>query len=279
MIKRSRLPVRFGVVLALSMQCSIVVAEDPAHAERQGSLLIGGGGALSDEIYDRFVALAGGNSGRLVVIPTATTDDNWLTKPKALAAYIEDWRGRGIPSVTVLHTRDRSRANQPHFAEPLTIATAVWLGGGDQALLEQTYVGTLVETEICGLLARGGIVGGSEPGAAIQSRVMIRDGDDVPEIGTGFDLVPNAIVDQHFLQRNRVNRLFEAVRRHPDCVGIGIDERAAILVQGCKFEVLGESYVVLVRMGPGGEKAHIRVHKKGETAQLKEVSPRPHSMQ
>lgn len=62
----------------------------------------------------------------------------------------------------------------------------------------------------------------------------------------GLGLLSNAIVDQHFVRRQRFNRLLSAVLEHPDLVGIGIDEKTSILVHGTSFEVLGVSNVVVI---------------------------------
>jgi cyanophycinase len=278
MIKPTRL-VCWCIMSFLLVQLVAVQAADPqdgaSTARAKGSLLVGGGGRLPDAVYRRFVELAGGKAGRLVLIPTASEDDSWLNNKEEVTAYVDDWKDEGIDSVTILHTRERGQADRPDFALPLTVATGVWLGGGDQALLEKAYVGTLVEKEIYGVLARGGIVGGSSAGAAIQSRVMIRCGDELPEIGTGFDLVPAAIVDQHFLMRNRVNRLFEAVRRFPDRIGIGIDEQTAVLIRDGRLEVLGDSYVMFVRMAPANPLPQIQMKSAGESMQLRDLCAVP----
>src|SRR5450756_3012960 len=62
----------------------------------------------------------------------------------------------------------------------------------------------------------------------------------------GLALFPDAILDQHFLKRQRVNRLVSAVLDHPSLVGIGIDETTAIFVTGRSFEVLGKNSVVVI---------------------------------
>jgi cyanophycinase-like exopeptidase len=40
------------------------------------------------------------------------------------------------------------------------------------------------------------------------------------------------IFDQHFLQRQRHNRLLSAVLDHPQMIGVGIDEATAVIVRG-----------------------------------------------
>ena len=77
---------------------------------------------------------------------------------------------------------------------------------------------------------------------------MIRGGKTEPTIATGFDLLPGAIIDQHFLKRNRLSRLMAAVRIHPNLIGFGIDEDTAILVNGKEYSVIGKSYVLRMEM-------------------------------
>jgi cyanophycinase len=64
----------------------------------------------------------------------------------------------------------------------------------------------------------------------------------------GLGLIDWAVVDQHFLRRRRFNRLLSCVLdpRHRVRIGIGIDERTAILVHGSGFEVIGESNVLVI---------------------------------
>jgi cyanophycinase len=57
----------------------------------------------------------------------------------------------------------------------------------------------------------------------------------------------NAVIDQHFIKRKRLNRLFSIALEHPDLVGIGIDESTAIVVNpDDTFEVIGESAVMVI---------------------------------
>jgi cyanophycinase len=69
--------------------------------------------------------------------------------------------------------------------------------------------------------------------------------DDVVTAG-GFDLLPGAIVDQHFVRRRRNNRLLSTVLEHPDRIGVGIDESTALEVgPDGSWRVLGASVAVV----------------------------------
>jgi cyanophycinase len=245
------------------------VRTEPVKAARSpfprlaGSLVIGGGGKLPVEITDKFLELAGGRAARIVLIPTARSpalDETDVSKDLA------PWVGRSLASVDRLHTRSRQVADDPQFASVLARATGVWISGGSQSRLAEAYGGTEVERQLKALLDRGGVIGGSSAGAAIMTRVMIADGMNEPVEGRGFDFLDGAVVDQHFLKRNRIARLTRLLERHPDLIGFGIDEQTALVVDGRdrRLSVVGNSCVVACLPASAGLPARIEVLKPGD---------------
>lgn len=206
-----------------------------------GALIISGGGPLPPEIRQRFVELAGGVSARIVVIPAFAADE------KQQAGLRDVWRPFGATNVVVLQAGSREAADRTELTEPLKTASGVWLSGGQQEWLASRYVGSRVETELQALVKRGGVIGGSSAGAAVMSRVMIEQGLDTATLGTGLDLFPGAVIDQHFLKRSRLNRLLRVLETRPELIGFGIDESTALVVQLSKgrLAVLGNSYVMV----------------------------------
>ncbi len=253
-----------GMIVAL-LVTDVSLAIEP----RQGTLVVVGGGQLTDEIVGRFVELAGGQAARLVVIPTASSDSG-LPDADAVARL---WRERGIRNTILLHTRDREQANEAAFVAPLRSATAVWISGGQQSRLAAAYVGTKVQSELKSLLKRGGVVGGTSAGAAIQSGVMIESGNPVPRISRGLDLLPNSIIDQHFLRRDRANRLLSAVSQYPGHAGLGVDESTALVVQGRHATVIGNSFVVVVSESQAGKPLRLRTLRHGNEFELGTSQP------
>jgi cyanophycinase len=261
-----------GVLLGLLPTAAIaepnIVAPPPRAAEKEvaGSLVIVGGGILPDAIRDRFLELAGGKKGRLVVIPTASQlPDQRIYKSYAV------WETQGLASVSMLHTRDPKKANDPEFVKPLTEATAAWLGGGDQTLLTNAYRGTAVERELRNLLTRGGVIGGTSAGASVMSSVMITGGNPEARIGTGFGLLPDVVIDQHFHNRKRKDRLLGVLKQHRNCLGMGIDEQTAVVVRGHSFTVVGNASVSLCMPPSTEEPASVKVLKSGEAGDLLEL--------
>lgn len=238
-----RLTILFSSLLTIA---SASLAEDvprwidPSGAK--GKLFIAGGGELTEPVLKQFVELAGGAKAKLVVIPTASesAEDPEPTK------FTESWTKLGIESVTVMHTRDRVVADTDEFVKPLQEATAVWFGGGSQSRIADAYLGTKVEHELYELLKRDGTIGGSSAGAAIQSKLMIASGNPIPKIAVGFDFLPDAVIDQHFVKRNRQPRLEKTIAENPEHVGFGIDEGTAMIVRGRRITVVGASTVTIL---------------------------------
>jgi cyanophycinase len=101
------------------------------------------------------------------------------------------------------------------------------------------------------VLERGGVVGGSSAGASILASYMVRGARENNYImmaagyEEGFGLIKGVAIDQHMLTRNRQDDLEEVVAKHPDVLGIGLDESTAIIVRGQQFEISGASKVAI----------------------------------
>jgi cyanophycinase len=240
-----------ATVVALSMATCCAAAQDAESpvsiGPAKGSLIIAGGGPLKRSIMDRFIQLAGGPEAPIVLVPTAGSSPN----------YSEAWSGckmfheLGARNLIILHTRDRNEADSEEFVKPLLQAKGVWFGGGRQWRLVDSYLDTRTERAFQAVLDRGGVIGGSSAGATIQGDYLVRgarEGNQImmaPGYEKGFGYLKNCAVDQHLLARKREKDLVSVVRRHPQLLGIGIDEGTAIVVQKDEFEVVGRSKVAI----------------------------------
>jgi cyanophycinase len=239
---------RFIVIFFILFSSSIVNGQEVLTTGPENGHLIIAGGALRDTaVFNKFIELAGGTKSHIVVIPTAGGFD---VTQQIIDATIKEWKQKGAEKVTVLHTTDLNESNTPAFANVINEASGVWFIGGRQWRLADSYLNTLVHTNLDALLARGGVIGGSSAGATIQGSYLAR-GDSKTntvmmgdhEVGLGF--VKNIAIDQHTLARNRQFDMFEITEKKPELLGLAIDENTAILVSGNTFEVLGKSYVLI----------------------------------
>jgi cyanophycinase len=249
-----------GVVMLLVFDLSPVAGQKSAGPPN-GTLIVDGGGATAPVVC-RFVELAGGAQSRIVVIATAPSairfgDDNTILNPdwprdreewRKYYAYLRKWLG--VTRVEVIHTRDRNVANTKAFVAPLDSATGVFLIAGNSGRLADAYLGTLTVIALKELLDRGGVIMGSSAGAIIQGSFTVRGRPDKPLLmapgrTTGFGFLSNVAIDPHLTSAMRDAELVNVVDVHPDILGIGIDDDAALLVRRSVFEVIGTGRVAI----------------------------------
>ena len=239
----------FSVILILSLTVLAQTAEENQTRGYKNGTLIVIGGCSTRFIMDEFRQLAGGDSARLVVIPTAMSDD-YLEEDSSFLHIKKRYEEHGFQDITVLHTRDTSVANSENFVTPIKKATAIYFEGGRQWRIADGFLNTKAHKEMFRLLDRGGVIAGSSAGSTIQgsylasgdtknNQVMMGDHE------TGLVFITNIAIDQHVLARNRQFDMFDILKNRPELLGIGIDESTAIIVKGDTFEVVGESYVLI----------------------------------
>ena len=213
--------------------------------ETNGTILMCGGGKLPDSLLDRFCELSDHMNSRLVLLPTASErSDTGDYSP-----WLELWKQRGWRDVQVVHADHQRAAMHADFAKQIDQASAVWITGGDQSRLADRFLGTPFIHRLHQLFQRGGVLGGTSAGAAIMSETMIASGAEEPVFGKGFGFLPRVIVDQHFQQKNRFERLSKAIERHPEQIGVGLDESTGIELTVAKATVIGNGQVYGYRAG------------------------------
>ena len=236
-------------ITVLVLLCGVVFTTSgvaQTTGPKTGTLVIVGGAMRDEAIVERFIDLAGGPDAPIVIVPTAGD----------AAEYDQYWSGTrqfreaGARNLTVLHTRDPKVADSDAFVKPLTTARGVFFGGGRHWRLADAYLNTRTQRELQGVLDRGGVLGGTSAGATILGSFMVRGDTKGNElmIGdhiVGFGFVKNAAIDQHLLRRNRQFDLIDVIAKHPELLGIGIDEDTAIVVEGDRFDVIGQGYVAI----------------------------------
>jgi cyanophycinase len=222
-----------------------------AAADAHGGRMLLIGGAAGPALLQRFVGLAGGAAADIVVIATASEDPDVQEE-----LYVDAFQRLGAGIARPVRLDNRTQANDPGVPATLTGATGVFFTGGDQQRITTVIGGTRADSELQALLQAGTIVlGGTSAGAAMMSATMIVGGD-APGVaatsvrtGPGMEFLPGVLIDMHFAQRGRLNRLLSAVALYPHELGLGIDEDTAILADAEHFEVLGSGSVTVVDAG------------------------------
>lgn len=225
-----------------------------AKAQNKGTLFIIGGGNRSDALMQQMLKTADLKvNDYVVVLPMASEvpDAGFQT----LSAQLNKLDPRVIKNFNF----SKHDVNDKKWIDSLAKAKLIYILGGDQSRFMKVVLNTPIYDAIHKAYQHGSTIAGTSAGAAVMSKYMITGKqlldtvyketfnklwDKNIEFSPGMGLLENTIIDQHFLKRNRYNRLISALAAHPDLVCVGIDESTAIIVHGSKATVAGESQVI-----------------------------------
>ncbi|RFU66552.1 cyanophycinase [Peribacillus glennii] len=234
---------------------------------KPGELLIIGGAEEKfhgGEVLQKFVDLAGRQNSGIGILPTASEIPDEVSSD-----YIQTFKQLGVGRVEVIDVDSRERAENPEILELVESLSAVFITGGDQSRLSKLIGGTRLHEKLTDKWKNGMVLAGTSAGASIMAKSMIVAADTKlnddklnVELGTGFGFLDHILIDQHFSQRARFDRLLSAIAENREIIGIGIDENTAILVHDNKFEVYGE-HQVLVIDGKSSEFVDIKIGENG----------------
>jgi cyanophycinase len=163
-------------------------------------------------------------------------------------------RGAGIRDVRIPIFDRADDKRDREIAAMIRDAAGVFLGGGDQVKLVTALSGSQTAAAIHQAYTRGAVVAGTSAGAAALTELTMAGGEVDVEgnlveqyIGPGLGLLAyDAIVDTHFSQRRRLQRLFLVVAKNTQLFGVGIDEDTALIVRDGIGEVVGAGSVTFV---------------------------------
>jgi len=225
-----------------------------AEGDQRGWIVPIGGAENKDEnprILKRFLAVAGGSTAEIVVIPTASQLRD--TGPRYQRLFGE----LGARKVQVVDFDSRGDCTESGRLDRIERATAIFFTGGNQLRLSTILGGTPAAQMIRACNAAGVTVGGTSAGASILSEHMIAFGKegsspraDSVRLAPGLGLTNRFVIDQHFRQRDRLGRLLAALAYNPFAIGIGLDEdTAAFIGPDNTLEVEGSGSVSVVDAG------------------------------
>jgi cyanophycinase len=100
---------------------------------------------------------------------------------------------------------------------------------------------------------KGFVIAGTSAGAMVMANEMIAGGSATEAFfkGTvtmhkGLGLIPELIIDTHFIQRGRFGRQSEAIAKFPNLLGIGLAEDTGMIIKnGNDCTVIGSGMVIL----------------------------------
>ncbi|MFN8255487.1 MAG: cyanophycinase [Bacteroidales bacterium] len=224
---------------------------------KAGTLFIIGGGEKTDELMKDLIATSGiSEKDYVLILPMASEEPD-----SSIIWAKEDFISAGIKNVVGFNFKENEPVS-PSRLDSLKKARLIFISGGDQTRFMKAIGKGPVYTAIHEAFKNGSTISGTSAGAAVMSKKMLTgnslkypeytgkyptiEANNI-EITEGLGLLTGVIVDQHFVKRQRLNRLIAASIENPDETCIGIDESTAIVVKGNSFRVSGSNQVIVLK--------------------------------
>lgn len=205
---------------------------------------------ITDGILSHVVNEAGGVNAKIVVIPTASSIPVEVGKN-----YLHAFETLECTDVTVLDIRSRKDAELPESIALIEAANCIMFSGGDQSKITNRIGGTTIHQILLDRYQNeeGFVIAGTSAGAMAMAEEMIAGGSSAEafvkgavSMYKGLGLIPELIIDTHFIQRGRFGRQAEAVAIHPNLLGIGLAEDTGLIIKnGNEFKVIGSGMIIV----------------------------------
>lgn len=205
---------------------------------------------IDEGILSHVVKEAGGIDAKIVVIPTASSI------PEEVAEnYLEAFTTLGCKNVHILDIRSKKDSEKKDSIELAKTANCIMFSGGDQSKITKRIAGTTIHKI---LLERyeneeGFVIAGTSAGAMAMTRKMIAGGSAAEAfikgavtMYHGLGLIPELMIDTHFIRRGRFGRISEAVAKFPNLIGFGLAEDTGMIIKnGNDCTVIGSGMVIV----------------------------------
>ena len=204
---------------------------------------------ITEGILSHIVRQCGGINSKILVIPTASS-----IPVEVGQNYLDAFKMLGCDNVSVLDIRESSQCSDPSFINELKSCNGVLFSGGNQSRI----VNIISKTPFHDLLMNRFIneefiISGTSAGAMAMANEMISGGSaseaffkGAVSMYKGLGLIPELIIDTHFIKRGRFGRQSEAVAKFPNLIGIGLAEDTGMIIKNGKdCTVIGSGMAIV----------------------------------
>ncbi len=205
-------------------------------------------------ILSHILQEAKGKNSKVIVIPTASR------VPEEVGHnYIKAFGKLGCKQVDVLNITRKNHSENKEYLRLAREADCIMFSGGNQSRIGTKIGNTRLHQIIKERFYNEPIViAGTSAGAMAMAKEMIAGGSSsealqkgAVKMKEGLGLIPELIIDTHFVRRGRFGRLAEALAKFPDKLGVGLAEDTGLIIKnGNEFRVIGSGMVIV--MDPSG---------------------------
>lgn len=205
---------------------------------------------VDEGILYHVVKEAGGVDAKIVVVPTASSIPIEVGKN-----YLEAFTTLGCKNVHILDIRSKKDSEKETSIELAKTANCIMFSGGDQSKITKRIGGTTIHKILLDRFKneKGFVIAGTSAGAMAMTNEMIAGGSPreafikgAVTMYNGLSLIPELMIDTHFIQRGRFGRVSEAVAKFPNLIGFGLAEDTGMIIKnGNDCTVIGSGMVIV----------------------------------
>jgi len=205
---------------------------------------------IDEGILSHLVEEAGGIKARIVVIPTASSIPIEVGEN-----YRKAFTTLGCDNISILNIKSRKDSENKETLSLIKNADCVMFSGGNQSKISKNIGETTLHKLLCERYKNDAnfVIAGTSAGAMAMTNEMIAGGSSAKAfkkgaviMGKGLNLLPQLIIDTHFIQRGRFGRISEAVAKHPNLIGMGLAEDTGMIIKnGNDCTVIGSGMVII----------------------------------
>ena len=205
---------------------------------------------IDEGILYHVVKEAGGIDASIVIIPTASSIPIEVGEN-----YVNAFTKLGCKNVEVLDIRSKKDAKKQASIDMIKTANCIMFSGGNQSKITNKIGGS----EIAKILTEryqneeGFVIAGTSAGAMVMAKEMIAGGSaseafvkGAVDMYKGLGLIPELIIDTHFIRRGRFGRQSEAIAKFPSLIGLGLAEDTGMIIKnGNDCTVIGSGMTII----------------------------------
>ena len=205
---------------------------------------------IDEGILYHVVKEAGGIDANIVIIPAASS-----IPVEVGENYIEAFTTLGCKNVTALDIRSKEDAEKQVSIDLIKSANCIMFSGGNQSKITDKIGGTMIHDILLDRYKNesGFVIAGTSAGAMVMANQMIAGGSATEAfvkgavtMYKGLGLIPELIIDTHFIRRGRFGRQSEAVAKYPNLIGIGLAEDTGMIIKnGNDCTVIGSGMAIV----------------------------------
>ncbi|MFT5512801.1 MAG: cyanophycinase, partial [Bacteroidia bacterium] len=186
-------------------------------------------------ILSHVVRESGGPDSKIIVIPTASSVPEEVAKN-----YLDAFGILGCTDIEILDIRSREDSESSRAVDLIKAADCVMFSGGDQSKITKKIEGTTIHQIMMERYQNDEsfVIAGTSAGAMAMSSHMIAGGSSTEAfikgaviMYHGLGLMPEIMIDTHFIMRGRFGRICEAVAKYPTLVGFGLAEDTGLVIK------------------------------------------------